>query len=165
MGLAMTTWEEGFKSKDEIFSWVQTSRFFIPPRMTVPPKEQEKRKARPMYQAFLTQSLELAKSGAFGDREALDPSAVVKEALVFFGKKDDYDAIVKEKEIRRAFKKKFTGSHVMKWTGLYGYAVGDVMRGVRERLGEEGILNTSEEDIEAITRDVQQKLNLRPKDN
>ena len=52
----------------------------------------------------------------------------------------------------------------MKWTGLYGYAVGDVMRGVRERLGEEGILNTSEEDIEAITRDVQQNLNLRPKD-
>lgn len=150
---------------NEIFSWVQTSRFFVPSRMTSTPKEVGKRKTRNMYQSFFAHSLTLAEAGVLVDRPALDPAAVVQEALVFFGKKEEYDAIVKEKEIRTAFRTKFTGNHVMKWTGLYGFAVRDVLRGVRERMGNEGILSATEEEIEAVTREVQQKLGLKASDN
>lgn len=63
------------------------------------------------------------------------------------------------------FKTKFTGNHVMKWTGLYGFAVRDVMRGVRERISNEGILSATQEEIEAVTREVQQELGLQASDN
>lgn len=77
-GFSMDTWRQGFKSMNEIFSWVRTSRFFVPSRMTSTPKE--------------------------------------------------------------------------------------VVRGVRERMGNEGVLSATGEEIEAVTREFQQKLGLKASD-
>jgi len=163
MGLSIKTWENGFNSMKELFAWIQTSRFFVP-RLVSTTADEVKAKnldRRIVYTSFLRDTRSLA--SAAPSKPVLQPSAVVQEALLFFGKKVEYDAIVKANVKRNALQHKFTGTHVMKWTGLEGIVVRDVMKGVRERLGEEGIVNAKVEDIEKVTKEVQQKLNLYPK--
>lgn len=76
-GFSMDTWRQGFKSMNEIFSWVRTSRFFVPSRMTSIPKDVVRRKTRNMYKSLFAHSLTFAEAGALGDHPALDPAAAV----------------------------------------------------------------------------------------
>lgn len=161
MGLSIKTWENGFNTMKELFAWIQTSRFFVPRLVTETANAIKVKNVdrRIVFQSFLGYTRVLA--SAAPSKPAVQPSVVVQEALVFFGKKDKYDNAIK----RIAIQSKFTGNHVMKWTGLHGVVVRDVMTGVRERLGEEGLVSARAEDIEKVTKDVQQKLSLYPKKN
>lgn len=164
MDLSIKTWENGFSNMKELFAWIQTSRFFVPRLVTETANDVKVKniERRIVYSAFLIFARTLA-SGA-SSKPAVQPSVVVKEAVVFFGKKAKYDEIVKANVKRITFAEKFTGKHIMKWTGLYGMDVRAVMKGVHERLGDDGIVTAKVADIEQVTKEVQQKLNLYPKE-
>ena len=164
-GLSTSALDRGFKSSSELFGWIQTSKFFVPRVLLETAKaihinHVEKRIT---YQAFLAYTQSLSASGAAASRPAPSPVAVIQEALVFFGKKAEYDEVVQANVTRIAYRNKFTGKLVMKWTGLYGEIVSEVMKGVRDRIGDAGIVSNKLEDIEKITKEVQKKLNAYPK--
>lgn len=76
------------------------------------------------------------------------PETVVAEALVFFDKKTEYDALMKEysrlaslHEARRRVKSKFNGTLVGEWTGWNNLEVKKVMDKVRETMGGEAAMD------------------------
>ncbi|KAH8114707.1 hypothetical protein DFH11DRAFT_182006 [Phellopilus nigrolimitatus] len=66
-GLSMDAWVRGFATIEDVFVWVQSSRFFIPRRLVYANPAREKKAAhnkRTMYQAFLEFSHALAESAS-----------------------------------------------------------------------------------------------------
>ena len=162
-GLSTSALDRGFKSSGELFNWIQTSRFFVPRVLleiakVIHVNHVEKRIT---YQAFLAYTHSV--SGSVASRPALNPSAVIQEALVFFGKKEKYDEAVQKNITSIAYRNKFTGKLVMEWTGLYGTIVSEVMKGVRDRIGDSGIVSSTIDDIKVVTKEVQKKLGAYPR--
>ena len=80
-----------------------------------------------------------------------------EEALIFFNKKEEFNALVKARFNRQRLKESFSGSRVRDWTelGEYWKGVKLVMDEVRVRLGgEEGIVGLLDEHGEDALRKV-----------
>ena len=111
-----------------------------------------------MYQAFLQWSGERV-SPATGndgqpqekqekeDKEAFRES-VKKEALAFFGKREEHDALVQANERRVHLKAIWNGRKVGEWIGTGKYRmIGKVMAVVRQTIGEEKIGQMTEDEL------------------
>lgn len=71
-----------------------------------------------------------------------------REALAFFGKREEHDALVEANERRLRLKAIWNGKKVGEWTGGNGRVVGKVMKLLRQTIGEEKIGQMTEEELE-----------------
>ena len=60
-----------------------------------------------------------------------EKNEIFQQALVYFGKSEEYSALLKQLEIQRMTKEKFNGNRVKEWTGTDGKALGSLMKKLR----------------------------------
>lgn len=141
----------------EVFEWVACSRFYVPGQVADRTSRAKSRVNRSMYQAFFQWSEARAVSSTKNDgqpqgiwepehKEAFTKS-VRGEALVFFGKREEYDALVQANERRIRLKAIWNGKKVGEWTGENGRVIGKVMSLMRQTIGEEKIGEMTEEEL------------------
>lgn len=81
------------------------------------------------------------------DKEAIRES-VRKDALAFFGKREEHDALVQANERRVRLKANWNGRKVGEWVGVEKHRmVGRVMATMRQTIGEEKISQMTEEEL------------------
>jgi hypothetical protein len=158
--LSQAVWEQGFNTEQEIFEWLMASRFFDPARVARIYSHKQKAKSdRTMFYTFP----QYVRSKCLGIRAIPSPTEVQHEALLHFGKKEEFDAIVREKQIQKRLKEIFSGHLVMEWTGLPSWGwVKKVMDRVRQRAGGENwkevLVDMSIEEVKALTIEVKDEL-------
>ncbi|KAF9533105.1 hypothetical protein CPB83DRAFT_845833 [Crepidotus variabilis] len=153
LGLSKEVFDRGFNTKRQVFEWAASCKYYDPVRFKTSGQGIRKVKMdRRMYYEFV----EWVRQGRgesdlsededeSADQLLLDVKAnkAREEALLYFGKKEEYDAVVRERDGRKRLKEVFTGSVVRDWTKLGGNwkAIKLIVDEVRQRLGgEEGVL-------------------------
>ena len=157
-GLSLERWRAGFETQQDAFEWVTSSRFYVPGQVSDKTSRVKARVNRGMYQAFLQWS-EARVSPAAGnngqpqekqetdDKEAVRES-VRKEALAFFGKQEEHDALVQANERRMRLKAIWNGRKVGEWVGVGKYRmISRVMAVMRQTIGEEKIGQMMEDEL------------------
>ena len=125
--------ERGFTTAQEAFEWVGRSRFFNPHRLLPAMKGIKFKGERKMYNEFLDYLRSLIASEE--PEKRLDVHAIQDEALSLFGKRKEFDDVVREKYLFREAKKVFSGSLVKEWTGLsYWKDIKTVTDAMRDRV-------------------------------
>ncbi|RDB14556.1 hypothetical protein Hypma_016242 [Hypsizygus marmoreus] len=178
MGLSMPAWRAGFATQRAVFEWAGTSRFFDPTRFRAEGEGFSKVKPeRKMYAEFVQWAMAQAaamKRVAEQKEESREEREVRRmrprlrdEALVYFGKKEEFEREEREREARVRLKEMFSGSRVRDWAdmGEYWKGVKMIMDGVRERVGgDEGVLRVLDEEgkegIRKIVLEVKEELGL-----
>lgn len=147
----MDLWKAEFKTRQEVFEWVGTSRFFKPG--TFRSNGEGFRKVKPerkMYAEFIEWATrQAAATGNEKPKKSVD--VYREEALIYFKKKEVFDALVRERVQRLELKQVFAGHKVRDWANLgeYWKGVKLVMDAVRERCGgDEGVWKIYEKDGE-----------------
>ena len=110
-----------------------------------------------MYHAFFQWS-EARASPAAGDEsqsqdvQEAEKEAVIEsvraEALTFFGKQEEHDALARANQRRLRLKAMWNGRKVGEWTGGNSRIIGRVMDLMRKTIGEEKISRMTEEELE-----------------
>ena len=159
MGLSMDRWIKGFETVEETFKFAATSRFFDPRRLHVPSMRTFNKSAddRNMYIDFLVWAQDkaptMSTSGPHQD--------AVEEALITFGKKAEWDAMVQENYARTWLKSNFNGKLVAEWTGLGWKGVKAVMDDVRSSVGgERALVGMELEQVKSLVLKSQNLLKL-----
>lgn len=157
--LSMERWKAGFATQHEAFEWIASSRFYVPGQISIPTSRAKSRSTRSMYQAYFQWNDARAKATAEND-DSLSPQkqesndretamqTVGQGALVFFGKREEYDALVEENEQRLRVKAMWNGRKVGEWTGWNGRLIGRLMNFMRQTVGEQKIGQMTEEELE-----------------
>lgn len=148
--LDMTSWEAGFSTQHAVFEWITTSRLFHPSRHRESARRAHRRSGRAMYHDFLKWVLELDDSGQWTDIQPLTRLEVVDQAKEYFGKREEYDALVRMKQKSMHLKAVFSGHLVMEWTGLQGKVITEVMNIVRAEVSEEQMLELTVDDVKQL---------------
>lgn len=141
-GWDVAQWREGFNTKEKAFEWAASSCFFsaqdlIEPDNRSKKKEKAKRHMYGEFKEWSTNKYHQASTHNWTQEE------VQKSALEFFGKSQEYDAVISamkarqaELEGQRRQKEKLNGSKVSSWTGLnYWKDIKYIMDGVKIELG------------------------------
>jgi len=146
----MDEWKAGFSTRLAAFEWVASSSFYHPSRINDGQRNTKARLERPMYQAFLqwneAQAGFTEDEHTAAERETLS-MAVREDALIFFGKKDEHDACLRENQKRIRLREMWNGKKIGEWTGWYGHIVGRVMHHVKEAVGEGAISEMEESEL------------------
>ncbi|KAK7032998.1 hypothetical protein R3P38DRAFT_2920074 [Favolaschia claudopus] len=150
MGLPKAQWDAGFQTKKEIFEWVGTSPLFDPTRFQT--EGQGIRKVKPerkMYAQFVEWVRQQQQYNSDPTPRGLEKQEQIEHALAYFGKRAEWDAMIKEDADKARLKEGFSGGKVRLWTGLPGERWADlkkIMDQVRAWVGgEPGILKILEE--------------------
>lgn len=154
LGLSEAKWCGGFGSQEEVFTWLQTCRYFRPSFFQRKRLEQddaqtqqkdssrfeepkiwnrEVRKRldlRPMFSAWIQHVSQLP-----SNEDRLDSVRVRDDALTFFDKREQYENIVSDFALRRSVKEKFNGKLASSWTDnqVVGKDLGERMAVFRKR--------------------------------
>lgn len=145
-------WKRGFKTRVEIFDWLISSRFAtLGSLRTVSPTHLD----RWMYKEFL-QYIDHDAQWPEG-RVAANPAVVVEEALDAFGKRDEYNALAKSIETRKAVRAKFNGTLVTEVTGREGKVIGDILKHFKLNFTSADVLAMSDEKIRETILAVQKE--------
>lgn len=170
-GLSVDTYNAGFKTKQAIFEWVATSRLFNPKYFQSKGTGFRKVKAeRKMYAEFV-EWVEKQRNTSEWDGDTPVPEQIQAngqlEALVFFNKREAFDALVSERSSRIRLKECFSGTVVRDWADMGGYWKGVklIMDEVRARLGgEEGVLifleKNGDQDLKDMVLQVKAELGI-----
>ncbi|KAF8270788.1 hypothetical protein EI94DRAFT_1698548 [Lactarius quietus] len=156
-GLSMERWEAGFATQHEAFEWIASSRFYVPGHISNPASRAKSRSNRAMYQAYFhwndARAKAVAENGCpspqeqeTNNRETL-VQKIGQEALVFFGKQEEHDALVQDNERRLRLKAMWNGRKVGEWTSWSGRLIGRLMTFMRQSVGEEKIGQMTEEEL------------------
>ncbi|KAJ7052586.1 hypothetical protein C8F01DRAFT_1170515 [Mycena amicta] len=152
MGLSMEHWKAGFSSALEVFEWVGASSFFDP--TTFKSEGKKVKPERKMYAQFAV----WAKQQKPKLDGVMSSEARVQHALVRFGKKDEYDRILREDTQRAFLKSSFNGNKIREWTGIavqHWQDLKKVTEEVRTELGgDTGIVALLEQEGETGLRTV-----------
>jgi hypothetical protein len=151
-GLSLERWRVGFATQHEAFEWIASSRFYVPGQISDRSSRTKSRAARGMYQAFFQWSTAAENDDQpQEEQEAEDKEALIetvkREALAFFGKQEEHDALVEANERKLRLKANWNGNKVGEWTGWHGRLVGKVMKLLRQTIGEEKIGQMTEEEL------------------
>ncbi|KAF8555233.1 hypothetical protein OG21DRAFT_1438969 [Imleria badia] len=159
MGLSMDRWMKGFETVEETFKFAATSRFFDPRRLHVPSMHTFNKsvEGRSMYIDFLVWAQDKAPSVSTSGPH----QDAVEEALITFGKKSEWDAIVQEHYARTWLRSNFNGKLVAEWTGLGWRGVKAVMDDVRSSVGgERALVGMELEQVKGLVLKSQKSLKL-----
>lgn len=160
LGLSMDRWNEGFTTIEEIFVFASTSRFFDPRRFRAPqmPAFDKTVTERTMYHDFRLWAKNKELTTVHYLEEKRDR---VEEALLHFGKKNEWDAAAHMRYTRSWLKNNFNGKLVAEWTGLGWRGVKAVMDDVRASAGDESaLIGRPLEDIKIMVTASKDSLNL-----
>jgi len=159
-GLCVYTYNAGFKTKQAIFEWVTTSRLFDLEHFQSEGVGFRKVKPeRKMYAEFVEWVEKQRNTPGDQSRKLVEEIRAKRqsEALVFFKKREAYDALVLERSNRIRRKEIFSGSTVRDWAdmGEYWKGVKLIMDEVRVRLGgEERVLIFLDKNGEQALKDI-----------
>jgi hypothetical protein len=169
----MERWKSGFVTQQEAFEWLASSRFYAPGRLSDPTSRAKARSIRSMHLAFLqwddarrkavTESNILPQGIQETTNKEAAISSVKHEALVFFGKREEYDGLVQANQRRVALKTNWNGKKVGEWTGGNGWLIGRVMDFMRQTVGEEKISQMTEEELKQHVLQVKKAVELQLK--
>lgn len=165
-GLSLDRWRQGFGTREDAYDWLLSARFLDPLRLHDPPRGAAGRRERTMYHGFFEYAhARLASSAVppapvMADRDAAKKEArkrALEEALVYFGRAEEFSASTARNRRERARREVFTSAMVRAWTGL---ATTDwrvmkrLMDAVRSELGgEDAMLDLEEREIkDAVLR-------------
>lgn len=149
-----------------------SSRFYVPGQVSDKASRAKSRVDRGMYQAFLQWSEARVRPAAGNDghpqekqetedREAIRES-VRKEALAFFGKREEHDALVQSNERRVHLKAVWNGRKVGEWVGVGNYRmIGKVMAVMRRTIGEEKIGQMTEDELKQHVLQAREAIELQ----
>lgn len=161
-GLDLARWEAGFASQTDVFEWVRSGRFFHPMCLRESYRRAHTRRDRVMYQNFLLYVRDLDAGDAYAGIVPATPHNVVELAKREFGKKEEYDALVRENRRRAHLKAVFNGHLVMEWTGLFGLSVREVMSAFRARVNDDELMDMSVEQVEAVVKQIHAERTAAP---
>ncbi|PRP76675.1 hypothetical protein PROFUN_14948 [Planoprotostelium fungivorum] len=152
MGLDHQRWTLGFATVEEGFGWMSTSKFFTAHALKqLTAREKKRRRKRDMVQSFFKWL------DNYVDTRPPTES-VLEEALDFFGKREEWNAIEREANRREEFSQKFNGHVIQKMTGLNGKKLGDLMKHLKEEHGDAlGVMSMDE--MEAHVHDTLLSMN------
>jgi len=141
----MDDWKAGFNTKQEVFKWAESTRFFDPRRFKTEGLGATKVKLdRKMYAEFVQWAKAKGQEQAtLQEAEEEEKKKARDEALVYFNKKEEFEALARERSARVRLKDVFNGSNVRNWTGLgeHWKGVKMIMDRVRQQAGgDEGVL-------------------------
>jgi hypothetical protein len=169
LGLPMEVYNAGFKTKVEIFEWVALMKGFTSHQFRTEGAGISKVKAdRKMYAEFVqwVQANAQSKPSEHGSREERQEK-IRLEALAFFQKNEEFEALAQARNDRQLLKEVFSGSRVREWAemGERWKGVKAIMDAVRQRLGgEEGVLKfvrqNSEDELKKVVLEVRDSLDL-----
>jgi hypothetical protein len=164
--LPLERWKAGFETQQDAFEWVTSSRFYVPGQVSDRASRTKSLANRSMYQAFL----QWCEAGSDGqpqekqeteEREAIKES-VRKEALAFFGKREEYDALVQANERRVRLKAIWNGKKVGEWVGVGNYRmISRVMAVMRRTIGEEKIGQMTEDELKQHVLQAREAIELQ----
>lgn len=175
LGLSMHIYDKGFQTKREIFQWVASCRYFDPYLFQTKGEGIKKVKGDRLMYAEFVDWVEEECHRLVGTFKAANPpltrqekiAKIREEALVFFGKKDDFESIARQRFAKQTLKESFSGSVVRDWAGLGGNwrAVKSIMTEVRRRLGGddgvvEFIVTNSQHGLKALVLQIKADLDL-----
>jgi hypothetical protein len=139
----MDTWKKGFATQEAAFEWAASSRFFCTRRLE-DAQNRSKRKERAKREMYIRFQAWAQEQQRNEPEPTWTPETVVAEALIYFNREAEYDALMKEYarlasilEARRRVKSMFNGILVAEWTGLCNLQAKRVMDKVREKMGGE----------------------------
>ncbi|KAG5645465.1 hypothetical protein DXG03_006010 [Asterophora parasitica] len=158
MGWRMDAWKTGFRTKHEAFEWVASTPYFDLRKFRTRGEGFSKVKPeRKMYAEFVEwafakqAAVEQGESDRGAGAEEKQKLACQENSLVYFNKKQEFDALVRVREQRARLKEIFSGSRVrdLAELGEYWKGVKLVMDAVRAKFGgDEGILKLDEKEGE-----------------
>ncbi|KJA21192.1 hypothetical protein HYPSUDRAFT_88200 [Hypholoma sublateritium FD-334 SS-4] len=171
LGLSMKVFEEGFQTREQIYEWVTSSKFFDAGQFrSTGPGISKVKAQRTMYSEFVewvATTKIVSQQISCMSREEWQ-AKIRDEALVYFNKKLEYEASSKLRLDRLRLKQSFSGSRVRDWTGLGEYWPGVklIMDEVRHQVGgENGILDYidkhGEEGLRLLTIQVRDDLGIQ----
>lgn len=151
LGLSMERWRRGFASEEEIFNWVVSSPFAIALAERLKAKDdndaqpsaKDRGEGRTMRQNFIAflQSYEFpeeeqgdAESSLFATRGNREEK--LEAALKYFGKDEEYAAILRAARATVRAKAVLNGKNVQEWTGIMGMPVRFILDEMKERLAK-----------------------------
>lgn len=169
----MDRWKQGFATKQEVFEWAGTCRLFRPDRFkTQGPGIMKVKEERKMYFQF-TQWAKQQGGDVGGERDLseAEKKRVIDEALDYFHKKEEFEALAQARAARVRLKVGFDGKKVNQWCDLGDYWKGVklVMDGVRKKCGgDEGVLgiidSEGEDGVKRLVLQVRDELGLMKKE-
>ncbi|KAF8500982.1 hypothetical protein F5888DRAFT_1609856 [Russula emetica] len=154
-GLSLERWRAGFGTQQDAFEWVTSSRFYVPGRISDRASRTKSLANRSMYQAFLQWSEARVSPAAGNDGQPQEKQemevireSVRNEALAFFGKREEHDALVQANERRVRLKAIWNGRKVGEWVGVgNNRMISKVMAVMRRTIGEEKIGQMTEDEL------------------
>lgn len=95
LGLDSQKWRQGFNTQDEIFSWCSMGRFYSRPvkKMIETAGDRARLKKRPMFSTYLEVWVP-EHPEAWQDRKTWPRKRVLEEAIKYFQKEKEYDALM-----------------------------------------------------------------------
>ncbi|KAF9483526.1 hypothetical protein BDN70DRAFT_990382 [Pholiota conissans] len=171
-GLSLQTYNKGFKTKKEVYEWAVSTKYFDPAQFRSSGLGFTKVKPqRTMYSDFVTW-VEMSNASHLPNKPRISRECrhakVREEALIYFNKKQEFEALSKARSDRSRLKESFSGSLVRDWTklGECGKGVKLIMDEVRRRLGgEDGVLEYldkhGEDGVKKFVREVQVDLGIQ----
>ena len=171
-GLSLERWKAGFETQQDAFEWVASSRFYVQGQLSDKTSRAKSRANRGMYQAFLQWSDARVSPAAENggqtqeeqeteDKEAIR-GAVSKEALAFFGKLEEHNALVQANERRVRLKAIWNGTKVGELVGVgNNRMIGKVMAVMRRTIGEEKIGQMTDEEIKQHVLQTREAIELQ----
>ncbi|KAF8967169.1 hypothetical protein BDZ97DRAFT_1903560 [Flammula alnicola] len=171
LGLSLATFHGGFNTREEVYKWATSSKYFDPSQFrSAGPGITKVKAERTMYADFV-EWVEMTKSSiqiSHGLSREERHGKIREEALLYFNKKQEYENIARARLNRTRLKEAFSGSRVRDWTelGQYWKGVKLIMDEVRERMGgEDGILEfldkNTEDDLKEIVLQVKADLGIQ----
>jgi len=178
MGWPMDAWIAGFRTKRDVFKWAGCSPFFNPKKFRTHGEGFTKvKEERKMYKEFVEWASEKAAASPLTKGD--DESKVTEEqwpafrdrTLVYFNKKEVFEAINGERTRRAHLKQIFNGTRVRDWTelGEHWKGVKLIMDWVREKYGgDDGVLRLydgeGEQAVKRVVLEAKEQLGLLSND-
>ncbi len=145
----MDRWEQGFETQDEVVHWVASSPFAraLAARLQSGDSKlslKERGEGRPMRQKFIdylqaegspdTESDSSSEPNLSIFATPVDRTDKIDAALRYFGKHDEYTAILDAARGSTRAKAMLNGNNVREWTGITGTPTRFILDEVKERL-------------------------------
>ena len=156
LGLDWRRYQEGFKTKAEVFEWIEGVTINGRQVGVKAKGKLEKRLQddRPMWVAFWTR----------GEDEAYEPTdeeqkAVFEQAVDYFGKRAEFEKVLFEWARDKDAKEKLNARRVTAWTGANGKALGDLMKKLRidARLSKDALMEMNVDEVKEVVLAVSRK--------
>ncbi|EPQ54475.1 hypothetical protein GLOTRDRAFT_139061 [Gloeophyllum trabeum ATCC 11539] len=170
-GLSLDVWRAGFRTRRALFEWLASSRYFFPARLAtgrvVENSSERRRLTRDIYHAFgdfvdevASLQMPLGTDELIQSRRSSNKQ-IREEALLYFGKKSEYDDVIHANWVRMRLKTTFTGLKVVEWTNLWGKKVSEVMKETKRRVGgDDAMARLDEEEVRIWVLRVYEDLRL-----